>query len=429
MINSNKLYSLENMRDIAMHAYSNEYELSVTDIQRYDNVYYFIITCDYDLNNSKSYIIYQINEEIYYRPVEEFQEILKYVDINGEEGLVRDINDTDKLLDYVDADDSYSCTDLINTILETLGISTRVDESIKVRRPKLGSDGDFEKSKKVDDILHGDEEQRNFEKEVEKETQKAGVENPLATPPQQDGQMESFHQVLPNVHNAVTESKSINEKVEDMEIIYEPKDWVIIKETGMRAQVNDVVTNGDGKITMLTILASNGIMYDAEPNEIKPDPMYIDNIPGREINGGSLNVPSYANFDINPDTRLPYPVKNDTPTTLADLNGKTVQVYITNEGYRITDTPYIASLEDVINGKQYIRVINESNKMEEYDLHNNIEFAEMPYAVVVDSNGKPVRSVQIDPMSYVNTDEDGLVNCRVDGKMTKLPKKCLDMLS
>lgn len=72
MINSNKLYSLENMRDIAMHAYSNEYELSVTDIQRYDNVYYFIITCDYDLNNSKSYIIYQINEEIYYRPVEEF---------------------------------------------------------------------------------------------------------------------------------------------------------------------------------------------------------------------------------------------------------------------------------------------------------------------------------------------------------------------
>lgn len=436
MINDDNLYSLNAMREFASLAqYKGTmlgYELSVSDIQQYNQVSYFIVSCEYERDNSISYIIYQIENEIYYRPVEEFQSILKEIEIKGVDALKYDYSNQEILLDYVEAGDMFACKDLVYTILESMGFPEReVNESIKVKLPKLGSDGDIEKSKKVDDILHGDKEQRDFEKKIERETQQAGVDNPLATPPQQEGGMgESVEPqlVLPNVH-AVLESQTLNEKVDNMEIIYEPKDWVIIKETGMRAQVNDVVTNGDGKITMLTILASDGILYDAEVDEIKPDPMYLENIPGREINGGSLNVPSYANFDIDPETRLPYPVKNDKPATLADLNGKTVQVYITNEGYRMTDTPYLASVEDIANNKKVIRVVNESNEVEEYDMEKNVEFADLPYAVVVDGNGKPIRSIQIDPISYVNTPEDGLVTCKVEGKMTKFPKKCIDMLS
>jgi hypothetical protein len=43
----------------------------------------------------------------------------------------------------------------------------------------------------------------------------------------------------------------------------------------------DVVTNEKDEVVMLTVLASNGITYDVEPKEIEPDPLYLENIPGR----------------------------------------------------------------------------------------------------------------------------------------------------
>jgi len=66
--------------------------------------------------------------------------------------------------------------------------------------------------------------------------------------------------------------------------------------------------------------------------------------------------------------------------------------------------------------------------MHEYDIENT-EFADKPYAVIVNSEGKPIRSIKIDPLSYINAEEDDLVDCECNGKETKFPKKNIDVLS
>lgn len=216
-----------------------------------------------------------------------------------------------------------------------------------------------------------------------------------------------------------------------MKLVYEPMDWVIIKETGMKAQVVNVVNDDKGELTMLTILASNGTAYDVEDlSEIMPDPLYLENIPGRTINSQNLVVPRLGEFDIDPETRMTRPVKNEVlpKDWHKDLNGKTTPAYIVVEGQRISSMPVSALLEDVINSNKTIRVINEDGKSEEYD-KENLEFVDMPYAVVVDSEGKPVRSIQIDPKSYIEAGPEDMVECLVDGKATEFPKKCIDVLS
>lgn len=153
------------------------------------------------------------------------------------------------------------------------------------------------------DITNGTKDRREFEKKVEKLSDEAGVMNPLIPQPQQESV---------NVEDANNLSESVIDK-ENIEIIYEPMDWVIIKENGMKAQVTNVYNDGDGNLKMLTIVASNGVCYDADPDEIEPDPMYLINLPGSPINSTLLSVPRLATFGINPKTKLTDNVNNDDP--------------------------------------------------------------------------------------------------------------------
>ena len=83
----------------------------------------------------------------------------------------------------------------------------------------------------------------------------------------------AFETVKKNIKKLIAEARANN-----IEVIYEPQDWVIIKQNGMKAQVINVVNDGDGNLKMLTIVASNGVCYDADPDEIEPDPMYLVNL-------------------------------------------------------------------------------------------------------------------------------------------------------
>ena len=391
------------------------------------------------------YVVYQIRNKIYYRPGIEFNEICEDIkhnvrDINA---LEFDYNNVDELLDFIDSINIDECIDLIDIIFKTFGVYLEIiKESIKIRKPSLSANGDFEKSKKVDDILHGDKEKKDFEEKVEKETQKEGLDNPLA--PVAAPQEESLKFVLPNAHTTLESKldeskKDIDKRMknnkgfknlsDDFDITYEPADWVIIKETGMKAQVIDVVNNGDGELTMLTILAADGKCYDVEDlKEITPDPMYLVNLPGRTINSQKLTVPRLGECDVDPKTRLTRTPQNEKIPTLGDLNGKTVKVDIVVEGHKLNAQPYSAFVEDIKNSKKALRVINENLEVEEFE-NKNIEFVEKPYAVIVDDNGKPVRTIQVDPESYINAAENDLVDCECAGKATKFPKKCIDILS
>lgn len=136
--------------------------------------------------------------------------------------------------------------------------------------------------------------------------------------------------ILPNVNNTINES---DKSSKTPKYVFQPMDWVIIKENGMKAQVYNVCNDGfTGKMTALTIIASDGRVYDCEPDEIVPDPLYMDNIAGRVINSQPLSVPRLAKCDIDPNTRMTRKPENDKPVKMADYNGPTVQVVIVAEG-------------------------------------------------------------------------------------------------
>lgn len=393
-------------------------KVKVSDIQHNGAIDYFIISN----NNNNVYVVFVIDNKIYYRDANEFDEIInnaQMLKINPAKFLIFDGDDE---MDYIDVNDVDAAKDLVNTIMLSIDLKClAVDENVKIKRPSLKTD-EFKDSKQADDILHGDAEKRKFEKDVEEESQKAGIDNPLAPAQQQES-----IKILPNAHS-LQESK-----VEDknLKLVYQPEDWVIIKETGMRAQVINVVNNDKGELTMLTILASDGHAYDVEDlSEIEPDPLYLENVPGRTINSQNLNIPRMGEFDIDHETRMPRPLENEKlpKDWHRDLNGKTTPVFIVVEGQRLTSTPVSALMEDIANSNKTIRIINEDDSTTEYD-KDNIEFTDMPYAVIVDSEGKPVRSIQIDAKNYIETEEDGMVDCLVDGKITKFPKKCINVIS
>lgn len=410
-------------------AYQQFKHLKITPIEEVENLGLKYFTMELRNNNllHDSYTCYQVNNKIFYKPSEEFYDIINtYEDANlCMSELTMRADDPTESLDYIDINNTTDCKFLVDNILMLLGIDINgeINESIKVRKlnNKLHTN-DIEKSKKVYDIVNGDKNERDFRKKVERETEKAGVPNPLIPPAQ-----EQYTQVLPNVHTTLTEAKSQSKEGEKVE--YQPKDWVIIKDLNMKAQVNAVVHNGDGELTMLTVLASNGILYDVDYDEIMPDPAYITNIPGREINSTKLYVPRLSVVDYNPETRLAELPKNEEPATFADLNGKTTPVNIVVEGYKLTSIPVSAFIEDIANSKQFIRVINENGEINSYDVNKNIEFEEMPYAVLIDNDGKPVRTIKVDPLSYINAEEDELVDCTVADKATKYPKSRINVLS
>lgn len=388
--------------------------ISVSDIKSEGPVNYFEIL----YNGEPVYTVFTYDNKIYYKKSEDFNVGLNALKLaNNDDPSIYLIYNGEDELEYIDINDIESAKDLINTILLSIDIkSLPLSENIKIKRPSVKAES-FEDSKCADDILHGDEHKRKFEKDVEEETSKEGIPNPLI-PAQQEAA-----QILPNAH-ALSEAKV--EAKDKRKIVYQPLDWVIIKETGMKAQVTNVVNNDNGDLTMLTILASNGTVYDVDDlTEIEPDPLYLENVPGRRINSQNLVVPRLSDFDIDPKTRLTRFPENET---IPAEDAKTTPVYITMEGQHLTSEPVSALLEDVANSNEKIRIINEDQTTSEYN-RENIEFAEMPFAVVVDSEGKPIRSIQIDPKSYIEATDDELIDCLVDGKITKFPKKCIDVLS
>lgn len=124
--------------------------------------------------------MFVIDNKIYYRDANEFDEIInnaQMLKINPAKFLIFDGDDE---MDYIDVNDVDAAKDLVNTIMLSIDLKClAVDENVKIKRPSLKTD-EFKDSKQADDILHGDAEKRKFEKDVEEESQKAGIDNPLA---------------------------------------------------------------------------------------------------------------------------------------------------------------------------------------------------------------------------------------------------------
>ena len=416
---SEEVSSLEYLHKEAIDQVSKLQEqgvfLKVTNIETYgediDEVEYFTIEVqdiEQPSDDTLSYTIYKIMNDVYYRPSDEFYQILKDFEdeVPGQtiESLKVDYL-KDEPLDSVQIFDTEECEFIITSIIQSLTDIDTIDESMemlescKIRRPKLSAGGDFEKSKLVDDILHGDKEKRDFEEKVEKETQKAGIDNPIA--PAAQPEQEVYEPKLPNVHNLS----------EQYDITYEPMDKVIYKKE--KAQVISVSEDGE----KINILVKNGKTVEVKPKDLEPDPEYMNDL---------SNTPDQFDFDKNNLTKS---AQNEDPVKMKDLNGnKSVGCNIVVDGHRINVDECRASLNDIIDFKGTIRVLSETGEVQDYN-RENIAFTERPYAVIVDNDGKPVRTIKVDPDSYIEANENDLVYCEVGQKLTRFPKDRIKILS
>lgn len=278
---------IEKLYEYALKNAGNKVEITqVQSIQEGKVKFFGIIDL---LRQKEPMAVYEIGDKVFYN---NYDDVI--YTINENKNVVEDLSAYDEDEDYINTsllEDGYQ---LIDSLLL---------ERAKIRKPGLTTGGDIRKSQQRAEIMNGTKDRQNFEKKVERLANQAGVANPLVPQPQQESV---------NIEDANELSESLIDK-ENIEIIYEPMDWVIIKENGMKAQVTNVYNDGDGNLKMLTIVASNGVCYDADPDEIEPDPIYLANLPGVTVNSTLLGVPRLATFDINPETRLTDKVNNDDP--------------------------------------------------------------------------------------------------------------------
>ena len=416
---SEEVSSLEYLHKEAIEQVSKLEEhgvfLKVTNIETYgedvDEVEYFTIEVqdiEQPSDDTLSYTIYKIMNDVYYRPSDEFYQILKDFEdeVPGQtvESLKVDYL-KDEPLDSVQIFDTEECEFIITSIIQSLTDIDTIDESMemlescKIRRPKLSAGGDFEKSKLVDDVLHGDKEKRDFEEKVEKDTQKAGIDNPIA--PVAQPEQEAHNPKLPNAHLIS----------EQYDITYEPMDKVIYKKE--KAQVISVSEDGE----KINILIKDGKTIEVKPKDLEPDPEYMNDL---------SNTPEQFDFDKNNLTKS---AQNEDPVKMKDLNGnKSIGCNIVVDGHRINVDECRAAINDIIDFKGTIRVLSETGEVQDYN-RENIAFTERPYAVIVDNDGKPVRTIKVDPDSYIEANENDLVYCEVGQKLTRFPKDRIKILS
>ena len=278
---------IEELYEYALKNAGNKVEITqVQSIQEGKVKFFGIIDL---LRQKEPMAVYEIGDKVFYN---NYDDVI--YTINENKNVVEDLSAYDEDEDYINTsllEDGYQ---LIDSLLL---------ERAKIRKPGLTTGGDIRKSQKRAEIMNGTKDRQEFEKKVERLADEAGVANPLVPQPQQESV---------NIEDANELSESLIDK-NNIEIIYEPMDWVIIKENGMKAQVTNVYNDGDGNLRMLTIVASNGVCYDADPDEIEPDPIYLANLPGVAVNSTLLEVPRLSTFDINPETKLTDKVNNDDP--------------------------------------------------------------------------------------------------------------------
>jgi hypothetical protein len=353
------------------------------------------------------YVVYGLPEGFYVRPVEEFLGILKDLEDEVPEQIIDAlaVSYTDESDEPIFLGDGSTPSDWkfgIDTVLKTMitPIPDELLEHARIRRFGLSAGHNFENTKMADDILHGDKVQRDFEDKVEKDTQEAGVDNPLA--PMQ-AQEEAFVPVLPNAHRKMT----ISEMKAKYDITYEPNDKVIYKKE--KASIISI----DEKDGTANIIGKEGKQMTVNVKDLEPDPEYLNDL---EV------LP-----DEQPDN-IDKPLKNEEPQQMKDLNKKNVECNIIMDKQKVNMTPCLVPVEEIKESKSVLTVINEDGVSAEYNV-DNIEFKELPYAVVVNAEGEPIRKIRIDPTSYINAEDNDMVKCYAADKEVEYPKKAINILS
>lgn len=389
-----------------------------------DTVKYFIISDNYESDDSESYAIYQIGADIYYRDAKEFYQIIEDFkdEVPGQtiESLKVDYADKGEQLTSYNITDSDDCMFIISSIFSALtgksydSNNKYMNENCKIKRStKIDSDNDIDNSKVANDAKYGTKEENDFKQEIEDKQKKDGLVGALD--PQQD-ENEAAKPKLPNV-NLVTEHNKNPFLEEGAVIEYEVNDKVLYKNEPWTVFAVDEETGGKQNLK----ITKNGKTIDVTSNDIKPDPSQFKDID---------NTPDQFEFDKNNLNKTP---ENPKAEKMADLNGKTVECNIVVDSMVLKNTlngeRFKANLKDILEGVDDVRVYV-GDKEETWHKDNiDIDVKDWIPAVIASENDEPLRKIKVNPKSYVDTTDDtDLVDCTVAGKVTQLPKHAIRIL-
>jgi len=239
-------------------------EVSKIDSYKYDEfnqVRYFTIKGEND-----TFVVYQIDADIYYRPADEFYNIIKdFIDeVPGQtiEGLKTEYTDVSEPLIHFSITDIDNCMFIISSIFSSLcGDSyDELTENAKIRKhTKIHTDNDIDLSKSANDAKYGTKEENDFKQELEDKQKKDGTTGALD--PQQE---ESYKPKLPNV-NLLTEKNNIEYEVND-KVIFNDEIWDVF---------SIVITDDDKQHLKIT---RNGEVVDIEASKVKPEPNMLKDL-------------------------------------------------------------------------------------------------------------------------------------------------------
>lgn len=400
---------------------ANEYDnnVVVTDIETFgyddiDNVKYFNID-NYDEENqvAESFTIYQIGADIYYRPSSEFYQIQEDLkdEVPGQtiENLKYEYTDVSNTLTSYPITDIDNCMFIVSSIFSSLTGDSFDDltENAKIRRhTKIQADDDLDNSKKVNDAKYGTKDENDFKQELEDKQKKDGTIGALD--PQQE---ESVKPKLPN-KNLLTEKTEIEYEVND-KVVYQDEIW----------DVFSIVTTDDDKQHLK--ITKNGQVVDIEANKVKPEPTMLKDIIDDDID----------KFDLDDKTKLNKSPENEKPEKMCDLNGDKVNCNIVVNNMVLKETldgeRFKAKLSDILEGLDDITVYLGDNDEQTFNKNDiSIEQQDWPYAVIASEDDEPLRKIKINPMSFINAeDENDLVDCLIGDKLTQIPKRVIRVMS
>ena len=362
-----------------------------------EHITYFDVESDLstvELGNYKQYRIYQYDHNIYYIDINDVAEIMENNKYEGFESIINNMIELSEMSVNIEHPDD--CMFMMESILKSMYNFSTVNENAKIRRKtKIQTDNDIDLSKTVHDAKYGTKEENDFKQELEDKQKKDGTIGAL-----DPAQEESVKPMLPNV-NLITEKK--------FEIIWEVNDPVIYKDEIWHIYAIDEFDTDKQRLH----ITKNGHTETVLGTDVKPDPETLKSLEDSEYNYDTDNLQGMM-----------------TKQDLKDLNKRAIECNIVVDGYKISSVPVKASLTDIMESKEYLDIESVDGSVDKMHINNiQFDYENWPYAVIANEDDEPIRKIKVNPVSYINADDDDMVEVTVADKLTTLPKHSIRILS
>lgn len=397
------------MSQLQNHVYDKFNELKeiyivgdISDLKTYGNstvpsehIVYFDITgdmTDVTTNGYECYRIFQYEDTINYINIDKISDIIDHNRYEDNQVVINEIvANTEMSVNIMDTED---CFFMVDSVIKSMYNHAHINENCKIRRhTKIQTDQDVTQSLAAHDAKYGTKEENDFKQELEDKQKKDGTIGAL-----DPAQEESVKPKLPNV-NLITEKK--------LEIVYEVNDEVIYKNQKWHVYAIDEFDYDKQRLH----ITWNGQTESVLATDVEPDPVMLKALEENPYNDEENLQGMITRKDIK------------------DLNQGTIKCNLVVDGYALNSTPLLVNISDIVESNDVLNVINDAGETSPCNINElSFEQENWPWGVIVDTEGEPERKIQVNPISYINAQDDDMVEILIAGKESKLPKRSFKII-